>query len=70
MLVGYTEDNVDENVLSIKNKFTDKLKNMNDLYSKIMSTLAEDKIKYNLYVVLVRVDRYNCIVTQNINYNI
>jgi len=61
MLVGYTEDIVDENVLSIKNKFTDKLKNMNDLYSKIMSTLAEDKIKYNLYVVLVRVDRYNCI---------
>jgi len=66
MLVGYTEDNVDENVLSIKNKFTDKLKNMNDLYSKIMSTLAEDKIKYNLYVV----DRYNCIGTLNINYKI
>jgi len=68
MLVGDTENNVDENVLSVKNQFTDKLKNMNDLYSKTMSILAEDKIKYNLYVVLVRVYRYNCIRTLNINY--
>ncbi|XP_025200516.1 LOW QUALITY PROTEIN: cilia- and flagella-associated protein 57-like [Melanaphis sacchari] len=49
MLVGDTENNVDENVFSIKNKFTDKLNNLKDLYSKTMSALAEDKIKYNLY---------------------
>jgi hypothetical protein len=52
MLVGDTENDVDENVFSIKNKFTDKLDNLKDLYSKTMSTLAEDKIKYTLYVVL------------------
>ncbi|XP_060844732.1 cilia- and flagella-associated protein 57-like, partial [Rhopalosiphum padi] len=48
MLVGDTENDVDENVFSIKNKFTDKLDNLKDLYSKTMSTLAEDKIKYTL----------------------
>jgi len=63
MLVDDTENNVDENVFSIKKKFSDKLSNMKDLYSKTMSTLAEDKIKYNLYVVLVRVKRFNCIST-------
>ncbi|KAE9523980.1 hypothetical protein AGLY_015627 [Aphis glycines] len=49
MLVGDTENNVDENVFSIKNKFTDKLNNLKDLYSSTMSALAEDKIKHNLY---------------------
>lgn len=48
MLVGDTENNVDENVFSIKNKFTDKLNNLKDLYSSTMSALAEDKIKHNL----------------------
>jgi len=56
MLVGDTENNVDENVFSIKKKFTEKLDNMNELYLKTMSTLAEDKIKHNLYVVLARVN--------------
>lgn len=50
MLVGDTENNVDDNIFSIKKKISDKLNNMNDLYSKTMSTLAEEKIKYNLYV--------------------
>lgn len=54
MLVGDTENNVDENVFNIKKKFTDKLNYMNELYSKTMSALAEDKIKHNLYVVLTR----------------
>jgi len=56
MLVGDTENNVDENVFSIKKKFTEKLDNMNELYSKTMSTLAEDKIKHKLYVVLSHVN--------------
>ena len=57
MLVDDTENSVDENVLSIKNKFTNKLNNLNHLYSETMSTLAENKIKHNLYVVLERVNR-------------
>lgn len=56
MLVGDTENNVDENVFSIKKKCTEKLNHMNELYSKTMSTLAEDKIKHNLYVVLAFVN--------------
>lgn len=57
MLVGDTENNVDENVFSIKNKFTDKLNNLKDLYSSTMSALAEEKIKHNLYVVLAHINR-------------
>lgn len=56
MLVGDTENSVDENVLDIKKKFTEKLDNMNELYLKTMSILAEDKIKHNMYVVLARVN--------------
>ncbi|XP_060864243.1 uncharacterized protein LOC132940541 [Metopolophium dirhodum] len=65
MLVGDTENNVDENVFSIKKKFTEKLDNMNELYSKTMSTLAEDKIKYNLYTISIEELRQSVALLEN-----
>jgi hypothetical protein len=49
MLVGETENDVDEHVLDKKNAFIAKLKKMKELNLKASYELAVDKIKYNSY---------------------
>lgn len=51
MLVENTEDDVDANVVSVKNKYTTKLKKMKELHANTMVQLAENKMKQNMYKI-------------------
>lgn len=53
--MGHTENHVDKNVFNIKNKFSNKLNNMKELYSETTSELAINKIKLKLYADMSRV---------------
>lgn len=53
MLVEYTDDEVDENVVNKKNEVVFKLKKIKDLYYKTLTDLAEYTTKYDLYTFMI-----------------
>lgn len=50
MLLGSTENEVDEHVLKKKKKYIDKLNGMKELYLKTMSEATDFKMKQKTYV--------------------